>query len=292
VKGADFTTPPGVVVPFGVPEEALALDPKREKVYLSLAEKVDSLSGRALEDLLGELRERVRGIRVPDRILSGLEKGFRGNDLLMVRSSSNCEDLEKISGAGLYESVAAVRLPEAAHAIREVWASIWTRRAVLSRRSSGIPHGEAHMAVLIQRMVFPELSFVLHTLNPLRHDADQVYMELAVGLGETLVSGRTPGAPYRMTYDKKERKVRILSFASFSKGLWPDPPRGTKERRVDYSTIRFSVDPEFRRDLVGRLGRIGDRVETAFGSPQDIEGAFSEETIYLVQTRPQQGALR
>jgi hypothetical protein len=50
------------------------------------------------------------------------------------------------------------------------------------------------MAVLVQRMVQPDVSFVLHTRHPLSGDRDTVSMELAPGLGETLASG-APARP-------------------------------------------------------------------------------------------------
>jgi phosphoglucan,water dikinase len=63
---------------------------------------------------------------------------FQGSDcLLAVRSSANVEDLAGMSAAGLYESVVGVKAsdPEAVRAAAAaVWASLYTRRAVLSRR--------------------------------------------------------------------------------------------------------------------------------------------------------------
>lgn len=68
---------------------------------------------------------------------------FDGCASVMVRSSSNVEDLAGISGAGLYESIADVPLTSAGDhlelgvAVSSVWASLFSRRAVLSRRAAG-----------------------------------------------------------------------------------------------------------------------------------------------------------
>lgn len=67
---------------------------------------------------------------------------FSRKAVLIVRSSANVEDLAGMSGAGLYESVANVPgmdEEEVGGAIAEVWASLYTRRAVLSRRAAGEP---------------------------------------------------------------------------------------------------------------------------------------------------------
>jgi len=44
------------------------------------------------------------------------------------------------------------------------------------------------MAVLVQRMIEAEFAFIIHTTNPVNDDPNQVYIEIAVGQGETLAS--------------------------------------------------------------------------------------------------------
>ena len=207
----------------------------------------------------------------------------------MARSSANCEDLEELAGAGLYESVANVGLADLEVAVKTVWASLWTRRAALGRRQAGIPHEQAHMAVLIQSLLTPDYSFVLHTANPIDRNPRQVYAELAVGLGETLASAAARGNPYRLVGDKTSGAVTPLAFANFSQGLWPCPTGGLTTKTIDYSRVALSRDAEAWHRLGRRLTAIGRHVEEAFGMPQDIEGAVVGDAIFLVQSRPQQG---
>ena len=64
----------------------------------------------------------------------------RNSSLLIVRSSANVEDLAGMSAAGLYDSVGGVHADnpeELKSAIAKVWASLYTRRAVLARRAAG-----------------------------------------------------------------------------------------------------------------------------------------------------------
>jgi len=61
--------------------------------------------------------------------------------LLLCRSSANVEDLAGLSGAGLYDSVPNVpvdRPADISAAVAAVWASLYTRRAILSRRAAGV----------------------------------------------------------------------------------------------------------------------------------------------------------
>jgi phosphoglucan,water dikinase len=65
---------------------------------------------------------------------------FSSEATLIARSSANVEDLAGMSGAGLYDSLAGIPAadPEAlGAAVAGVWASLYTRRAVLSRRAAG-----------------------------------------------------------------------------------------------------------------------------------------------------------
>ena len=207
----------------------------------------------------------------------------------MVRSSANGEDLAELAGAGLYDSIANVAPADVASAVRAVWSSLWTRRAALSRKQAGIPHDQAHIAVLIQRMLSPDLSFVLHTVNPLDGNPRELYAEVAAGLGETLASGAMRGAPYRFLCDKESGTLRTLAFANFSQALRPAAAGGISRCTLDYSLIPLSCDAEARKELGARLARIGRQVEEALQGPQDIEGAVVGKDIYLVQARPQQG---
>lgn len=62
---------------------------------------------------------------------------------------------------------------------------------------------QACMAVLIQELITPEYSFILHTANPLdTRDAIHLYAEIAPGLGEVLAGGQTRGSPHRMLVNK------------------------------------------------------------------------------------------
>ena len=59
-------------------------------------------------------------------------------------------------------------------------------------------------------------------------------IEIASGLGEVLASAVEEGNPYRLTYNKKTKKVSIHEFANFSYSIQADPAA---------SKIRFNYTP-------------------------------------------------
>ncbi|KAG0556349.1 hypothetical protein KC19_11G046700 [Ceratodon purpureus] len=293
---AAFLVPRGKVIPFGAMEDTLEKSGALQK-FKTLLEKVESaaLEGGELDKVCNELQSLVASQRpaklILDRLASG---GFPTNARLIVRSSANVEDLAGMSGAGLYESIPNVKLSEPENfgkAVAKVWASLYTRRAVLSRRVAGVPQKEASMAVLVQELLSPELSFVLHTVSPIDQDKTVVQAEIAVGLGETLASG-TRGTPWRLAANKFDGTVKTLAFANLSEQMMVKDGVGEADgsvvkQVVDYSNQAVSTDAEYRQRIGQCLATVGFFLEKHFGTPQDVEGCIIGKDVYIVQARPQ-----
>lgn len=74
------------------------------------------------------------------------------------RSSTNAEDLENFSGAGLYDSYSAKKNHDKKtieNAVRKVWASLWNWRAFEERSYFKIDHLSCAMGILVHRS-FPD----------------------------------------------------------------------------------------------------------------------------------------
>ncbi|KAJ0035004.1 hypothetical protein Pint_25631 [Pistacia integerrima] len=291
---ASFRVPAGLVIPFGSMELALEQSKSMEK-FMSLLERIETarVDGSELDKLCCELQDIICSLQPPKDTVESIERIFPSDARLIVRSSANVEDLAGMSAAGLYDSIPNVSPSNPtvfANAIARVWASLYTRRAVLSRRAAGVLQKEAAMAILVQEMLSPELSFVLHTLSPTDSDNSSVEAEIAPGLGETLASG-TRGTPWRLSSGKFDGHVRTLAFANFSEELLVSRAGSADGEvihlTVDYSKKPLTTDPVFRQQLGQRLSSVGFFLERKFGCPQDVEGCLVGKDIYIVQTRPQ-----
>jgi len=298
-------------VPFGVMAAAAA---PTWSEYRALADAFDSAvsdaaagGGAAADSLAGKIREfiadkwKVDPRIAKDIIAAAATAGGDSDDRIMVRSSANVEDLEGMSGAGLYDSIANVPAKDPAAiaaAVSAVWGSLWTKRAALSRRAAGVPHAMARMGILVQRMVPADIAFVAFSDNPISRDPGQVYMELCVGMGETLASAGQAGTPYRAAYSKKEGRASTLALSSLSYALRPSPD-GTAEGKpalvqeaIDYTAVPFHTDAAAREAIVARIAKAVVALAEARGSPQDVEGVVraapggGPPRIYIVQARP------
>lgn len=280
--------PMSLAVPFGVCERVLGSAQNRAVA-------------REYNQLLGQLEAE------PARVLPALRQ-----TMLKLAAPPELRD-------ALGQKAAQAGLPwpkdwePAWRCIKQVWASKWNERAFYSRRTQRLAHEDLLMAVLIQQVVEADYAFVLHTANPFTNRRGELYAEVVVGLGETLV-GNYPGralsavcpngvqAPALLSYPSKSLALRGggLIFRSDSNGedlaefagaglydsvLLP----AARASLVDYSVEPLVWNEAQRRDLLEHLAELGRAVEAAMGAPQDIEGAVSRGNYFLVQTRPQAG---
>ncbi|KAF6153452.1 hypothetical protein GIB67_030604, partial [Kingdonia uniflora] len=191
---ASFQVPAGAVISFGLMEFSLKESGSMEAFQnLLLQVETARMEGGELDKICFQLQELISAQRPPVETVNTIAKIFPNSGRLIVRSSANVEDLAGMSAAGLYDSIPNVSPsnPEVfGNAVGRVWASLYSRRAILSRRAAGVPQKDATMAVLVQEMLSPDLSFVLHTVSPTDGDQNSVEAEIAPGLGETLASGK------------------------------------------------------------------------------------------------------
>jgi hypothetical protein len=106
-----------------------------------------------LKKLRKDFKDGVLDGDLLDQLQARLDLDFPGQRL-RVRSSTNAEDLDGFTGAGLYESKTydpADPDKPLADAVREVYASLWNLRAFEERAWRGIDQRAVAMALLIAR---------------------------------------------------------------------------------------------------------------------------------------------
>ncbi|CBZ51216.1 phosphoenolpyruvate synthase, related [Neospora caninum Liverpool] len=309
-----FEAPNVLAFPYGTAEWLIQEQGKKEEFQVLIETLETRAPGSQLDEAARKLQELIMHLVLPEEIVLPVVHGFGARSRLVVRSSANVEDLKGMSAAGLYESVANVSVADVAafqSAVVTVWASLYSRRAILARRAAGVPQHHACMAVLIQELVSPELSFILHTVNPLEKDMHHLYAEIAPGLGETVAGAGTRGSPYRMLVDKTTGEVTMLSFCNYSTSLVPAMPKNrsfttlrdgkgmhqatplltpsslVKSRVMDYTLEPMTQDLGYRVHIAHRLAGIAVTLEAELDGPQDVEGVISGDAIWVVQSRPQ-----
>lgn len=194
-----------------------------------------------------------------------------------VRSSAVSEDLADASFAGVYETVLGVdSLDGVRDAVRQCWASLDGQRATTYRDEHGKSGG---MALILQRMIAPDVAGVLLTANPLRPFASEIVIDAAWGLGETVVSGRTD--PDNVVLDRDTGAIRSQHLGGKAlEAVWD---HGVHERVVDAERrSQFCLTTVELKDLHA----LSTSVTARIGPRRDLEWAIADGQLFVLQDRP------
>jgi len=142
---------------------------------------------------------------------------------MRFRSSTNAEDLDGFTGAGLYTSKSGdPEDPErrVEDAIREVWASVWFFRAFEERSYRGIDHLSVAMALLVHRS-FPdeEANGVALTNNPFDPGGLEPAFYVNVQRGDVSVVQPPVGITtesFLYYFDRQDQPITYISRSSLA----------------------------------------------------------------------------
>lgn len=241
--------------------------------------------GLAASGVAGEtLRNKIISSPVSDELAEVIKSVYHslGSPPVAVRSSAVAEDTETASFAGQQESfLNVVGDNELIAAVRNVWASLWSDRAIsyrLTRAEAGLQVPQ--IAVLIQVMVYPDSSGVTFSIDPLTGETQQAVVNSSWGLGTTIVSGQQD--PDSFVMDRRTGKV--LDRHVSKKELMSVAVGGTvKDVAISPSKMKR---PSLTNSQLQELTRLAGQIEAHFGQPQDIEWAVANSRIYVLQSRP------
>jgi pyruvate, water dikinase len=196
-----------------------------------------------------------------------------------VRSSAIGEDSAAASFAGQHATVLGVRSEaDLRGAVLQVHASGSTESALAYRAKLGIGTGP-QMAIVIQPLVHAEVAGVLFSRDPITGE-DVRTVEASWGLGEAVVAGMVTPDNFKFA-----RGGKILSRTAGEKDIairWNPDGGGTMEEEVDGELIETLCLSD--EQLVA-LDALASRCESVFGGTQDLEFAFENDTLYLLQRR-------
>ncbi len=273
---------------------------------------------RRIDEALGELdiedtealaragqrvRQWILDTPLPEALQAAIREAFErlqteeGREIAVaVRSSATAEDLPEASFAGQQETVLNVRgADEVLSAVREVFASLFTDRAIAYRVHHGFDHRDVALSAGIQRMVHSDLaaSGVVFTLDTESGFPRVVFITAAYGLGETVVQGSVNPDEFYVYKPALQAGARALLRRNLGekaiKLVYDDDPkaeRPVKEVEVEEpERRRFCISEDEAQALAGQAVAI----EAHYGRPMDIEWAKDGESgeLYIVQARPE-----
>ncbi|GGP55219.1 rifamycin-inactivating phosphotransferase [Streptomyces melanogenes] len=255
----------------------------------SIEDRLDQLSRLNPDDreeirtLSAQIRRSIEGIAIPGDLsaaIVGALTPFGEQTAYAVRSSATAEDLPTASFAGQQDTYLNVMGATAIlQHVSRCWASLFTERAVTYRRRNGIEDRAVHMAVVVQRMVFPRAAGILFTADPVTGNRKVATVDAGWGLGEALVSGLVNPDVFKV----RDGEVVAKAIAAKKCAVHALPVGGTEEVAID---AQRQEQPALTDVQAVELVRLGRRIEAHFGRPQDIEWCLADDGFQIVQSRP------
>lgn len=304
----------GVKVPngFATTAEAYRAILHHNQLTAPIEEALSSLDitdTQALAETGAKIRQWIVNAELPHDFIIEIEQAYQkleheygaGVDVA-VRSSATAEDLPDASFAGQQETHLNISgSGELLHSCRQIFASLFTNRAISYRTDRGFDHMSVALSIGVQKMVRSDKasSGVMFTIDTETGFKDIILITGAWGLGENVVQG---------TVNPDEFHVFKPTLAS---GHNPILKRqlGSKKVKMIYSdghtfsgsTRNIKVSTEQQKQFclsdseIISLAKMAVTIEQHYSHkvghhrPMDIEWAKDGDTgeLYIVQARPE-----
>lgn len=257
-------------------------------MHLRDAQSARTVGGKAAA--LGALLR--AGFRVPDGFvviarphgLHNLEPAMLeafdklGAKRVAVRSSAAQEDGHGAAWAGQLDTFLNIPRERVLEHIARCRASGHSARAQAYAAQKGLDAG--NVAVIVQTMIDSEVSGVCFSVHPVTQDSSQVVIEAAYGLGEAVVSGEVTPDNYVVTRESRSIVSQIVANQSKQLRVSENDRRTTWQATMEPSAQKLH-DPQILEVVDTAV-----RLETYFGYPVDIEWAYYDSQLYILQSRP------
>lgn len=285
VEQAGFRVPSTVVVGSGALHVFLAHNGFTALVsdYLSRVSQAGLSAGdEQYRQLVGKIQESELPNELESEIREAAEKTLRRSSFgLAVRSSAVCEDSDRASFAGVFESfVGVMSTDEALTKVVACWCSAWSPKAVRYVVRMGLEPSIHGMAVMMQNVVPATSSGVIYTADPATGSPWEFVMQATRGLSIDLMSGSGVGDTYRADWETGAIIEKEIVSKPTAMNATTDGVQTTDNRtgRADEPALS-DVEAE-------GIARIARALDEAFDKRLDIEWALTSDGPWIVQARP------
>ena len=200
-----------------------------------------------------------------------------------VRSSATNEDMVRMSYAGLYRTELGLLWDEIGRGITAVWVSVWDVRVIEYMKKSGTAEAPPAMAVIIQPMLDAAVAGVAYSVDPVTGRSGHVTVNAIRGLGSFLADGKVTPDQYTVETgpDQPARLIRYTPGHQAERLLLGRSGVTTESVRAEERNVSALSEQQ----LV-EVAALVNRIEQAFGGPVDVEWAFDQQGLWVLQSRP------
>ena len=244
--------------------------------------KLQLLNARDAADVESLIQNLKPGPDVTKELHEGLARLCPVGGLFAVRSSASDEDGAEHSFAGQLESFLFVIPEHVGEKVAEVWRSGFSGRILDYRKQNRLTFVPQPPAVIIQRMVNADAAGVAFSADPVSGQRDVVVVSAVLGLGLALVSGEADADTWRVDRTGKILEQRVAE-KKFAHCAAPESAEGVRREEI---LSELANRPALKEEQVRAVAELARRCAEHFGRPQDIEWAFENGRLFLLQSRP------
>lgn len=190
---------------------------------------------------------------LPDRLVQEIvrAKNILGGKIA-IRSSANCEDGATLSMAGVFRSQYVLRDEDIQTAVEQIYEQARSEEVDQFMAIHGKSSKDVKMGLVIQKLIEPEIAGVIYT----GVNGDKLFVQYIEGFGASLVDGKNQGSA--VLADRNNIIVESTGF----------------------ETIPLPAS------AVQQIAKHSRTIENLFlGMPQDIEFAYKDGTVFILQAR-------
>lgn len=200
------------------------------------------------------------------------------DEIFSVRSSSPEEDLEGSSFAGMYETYLGVKIKDLEFYVKSAFSSCFSFRVMEYKKQRNIKLENTQIAVIVQKQINSDISGIGFSINPLNNCYDEVLINASFGLGEYIVSGKV--TPDEYIVEKYKEEIIDKKINEKHKKLAIDEKGQLKEETIN--TDKQVLDEKKIIEVTNLI----KKCEKYYDKPIDIEWAYEDDKLYLLQCRP------
>ncbi|HRI05361.1 MAG TPA: PEP/pyruvate-binding domain-containing protein [Candidatus Dojkabacteria bacterium] len=202
-----------------------------------------------------------------------------------VRSSVSFPKRPEVSFSGTFETQLNIRgVDNLVRAIKQVYASVFTDSVVKYCVNENIDLNEVGLAIVVQKMVQPEVSGIAFTVDPITQDNTRMSVEAVYGLGDVIANGDITPDSYSLL--KKDLAIVEKHIA---------PQEWMKVRTLksggSNSSEKIQISPAWSHrqkvedKYIIEVSKIALRLEDQLGEALDIEWVLSGGRVWVLQTK-------
>ncbi|MEM8525731.1 MAG: PEP/pyruvate-binding domain-containing protein [Bacteroidota bacterium] len=232
-------------------------------------------------DDIKELKVYFESLILPNNLLEEIARFFsenHQNKTYAIRSSALDEDGSQFSFAGQFETFLHVGFEELEEKIKAIWQSVLSDRVLKYRAKNGLEL-QLGIGVIVQEMVDAEVAGVAFGIDPISGEEGSKVVSAVYGLGEGLVSGELDADTFKIHSQGIEKQIVEKKYAFVRSAT----RKGVEKVKVASEKQNQAT---LNDEQLHQICELLDCLNTHFGQPQDIEFAFANNELYLLQTRP------